>query len=273
MKYLKIIIISFTDFFKDGGIMLAGSLSYFTMMAFVPLCIFLVTILSFFLGHYHGFYEFFISRLTIFFPEATSGITKEITKLIQFQFKGIGTMSLIVYGFLSYQVFASIENALNIIFEVKKKRMFIWSILLSLLIITLIIFMLCISFIVSSLIPILKSLKNSFPQIRFGIIIFFLFRYFIPFIVLFFTVFISYIFLPTIKIKPSYALWGALFTTLFLELAKHIFSWYVSTIIVFGTIYGSLTAFIMFLLWIFYSSCIFLIGAEFVHNLIIFKKK
>jgi uncharacterized BrkB/YihY/UPF0761 family membrane protein len=34
-----------------------------------------------------------------------------------------------------------------------------------------------------------------------------------------------------------------------------------------GTIYGPLSAFVIFLLWVFYSSCIFLIGAEIVRNL------
>jgi membrane protein len=48
--------------------------------------------------------------------------------------------------------------------------------------------------------------------------------------------------------------------------AKHLFTWYVGTVVKMGTIYGSLTAFVVFLLWVFYSSCIFLIGAEIVHN-------
>ncbi|HDH06596.1 MAG TPA: hypothetical protein ENH01_12980 [Nitrospirae bacterium] len=34
-----------------------------------------------------------------------------------------------------------------------------------------------------------------------------------------------------------------------------------------GTIYGSLTTFILFLLWMYYLSCIFLLGAEFVKGL------
>jgi uncharacterized BrkB/YihY/UPF0761 family membrane protein len=34
-----------------------------------------------------------------------------------------------------------------------------------------------------------------------------------------------------------------------------------------------LTAFVVFLLWVFYSSCIFLIGAEIVHNLIIYNNR
>jgi YihY family inner membrane protein len=64
----------------------------------------------------------------------------------------------------------------------------------------------------------------------------------------FFTIAVSYVFFPKIKVRIWHALAGALFSTIFLEIAKHIFTWYVGTVIVFGTIYGPLTAFIVFLL-------------------------
>jgi uncharacterized BrkB/YihY/UPF0761 family membrane protein len=35
----------------------------------------------------------------------------------------------------------------------------------------------------------------------------------------------------------------------------------------FGVVYGSLTAVVIFLLWVFYAACIFLVGAEIVSNL------
>jgi membrane protein len=78
---------------------------------------------------------------------------------------------------------------------------------------------------------------------------------------------IVYLFFPKTKVRTRHALIGALFTTIFLEIAKHFFTWYVGTVVHFGTIYGPLTAFVVFLLWVFYSSCILLIGAEVVHNL------
>jgi len=271
VKYLKIIVRSFVDFFKDGGIMLAGSLSYFSMMALVPFCLFLITIFGYILGHYHGFYEFFSNRLVSFFPDITSGITKELRKLIIF--KGIGAFSLVIYGILSFQVFSSIENALNVIFKVKKKRAFFWSIILSLIIVTLIIIMIVISFVATSLIPLLKTMRQVFPELRIGMITGFLIRYVVPFFAVLFTVTVMYIFFPKSKVKTSHAFLGALFTTVFLEVAKHIFTWYVGTVVEFGTIYGPLTAFVVFLLWVFYSSCIFLIGAEMVHNLSSYKKK
>jgi len=270
MISLKILVKSFADFFRDGGLMLAGSISYFSIMALVPFCLFLIAIFGYILGQYPEFYEFLSNRLINFFPDITSGISKELGKLIRF--KGIGTFSIILYAFLSFQVFASIENALNIIFEVKKKRSFLFSVILSLVMITFFIIMILVSFVATSLIPLLKTLKQIFPELRIGLITAFLIRYVIPFLMVLFTITVMYIFSPKTRVKASHAFTGAFFSTIFLEIASNVFTWYVGTVVKFGTIYGPLTAFIVFLLWSFYSSCIFLIGAEMVHNLTIGKK-
>jgi len=270
VKYPKVIWRSFIDFFGDGGIMLAGSLSYFTMMAMVPFCLFLVTLFGYLLGQYPELYQFFLKELISFFPDITSEITKELERLITF--KGIGTFSILLYGILSYQVFASIENALNVIFKVKKKRNILWSFILSLIVVTLIIIIIIASFMATSLIPLLKALKSYFTQLRMGLITGFLIQYVVPFFMFLFTIAVLYFFLPSGKIRSRYAFAGALFTTIFLVLAQHLFTWYIGMLLKLGTIYGSLTAFVIFLLWVFYSSCIFLIGAEIVHNIHTYKK-
>ncbi len=264
-KFVKIISKSFIDFFRDNGVMLAGSISYFAMMTIVPFCLFLITLLGYILGKYHGFYDYFSHRLIEFFPEITSGIIKELNKLISY--KAIGTLSLLLYGFLSIQVFASLENALNIIFKVKKKRSFFLSLIFSIIMITFIIITIFISFTATSLIPLLKNLKHTFPTLRIGLITVFLIKYIVPFTTVLLAVTIMYLFFPKSKVKTKHALSGAIFTTILLEIAKHVFTWYVGSVVKFGTIYGPLSAFIVFLLWVFYSSCIFLIGAEIVHNL------
>lgn len=67
---------------------------------------------------------------------------------------------------------------------------------------------------------------------------------------------------------------GALFTAVFLESAKYVFTLYaIFKISQLGNIYGPLTTVVIFLLWIFYAACIFLIGAEFVRNLEINKQE
>ncbi len=255
---------SVIDFFRDDGLMFAASMSYFTMMAIVPFCLFLVTLFGYVLGHYPEFYRFFLSRLMHLFPEVTREMTQDITKLISFQ--GIGKVGLVLYGLLSYQVFASYEAALNAIFKVKKKRRFIFSLFVSLTVVTLILALLIISFSATSLMPLLKLLTPFLPGLKIGTITQFIIRFILPFILVLFVVIMLYIIIPKTRVSFSDSFKGALFTTIFLELAKHLFTWYVRSVVELGKIYGPLTAFISFLLWVFYSSSIFLIGAEIVHN-------
>ncbi len=256
---------SVLDFFRDNGLMLAGSMSYFTMMALVPLCLFLVTLFGYFLGHYPEFYKFFLAKLTGFFPAVTQNITDDLTKIISY--KGLGKFSLLLYGVLSFQVFASMETALNTIFKVKKRRNFLVSIVVSLVVVTLIIALLTTSFAAASVIPLLKTIGSDLSGMKLGRLTTFLLQFVLPFVLVLVSIMLLYIVVPKTRVSVSSALRGAFFSAVMLELAKHAFTWYVINVAQFGKIYGPLTAFVMFLLWMFYSSVIFLIGAEIVHNL------
>lgn len=265
MAYLRVIGKSAVDFYRDGGMMLAGSLSYFIVTALVPFCMFLTTLLGYLLGHYPEFHSFVLGKLTNLFPSVTAGITNEIVKLISY--KGLGKVGIILYGIISYQVFASMENSLNVVFKVNKKRSIACSMLISLTAVTGIIILLIVSFGAASVIPLLNVLKPYFPDVRIGKATAFLIRFVLPFVLVLLTVTLMYKIFPRVKVRWANALKGAFFTALFLEVAKHFFTWYVVSIAHLGKIYGPLAAFIFFLLWMFYSSCIFLMGAEMVHNL------
>lgn len=263
--YIKAFFRSFVDFFRDGGIMLAGSLSYFSVMAIIPFCLFIITIFGYFLGERQEFYQFFLAKLISFFPRVTSGITEELRRIITY--KGLGKITIVLYGVLSYQLFSSLENAINEIFRIKAKRSFIVSFVLSLLVVTLIIVFLSISFGATYAISMLEVIKKFVPDLEISGITRFILRYVIPLVLLFAISATLYKVLPEKKIRLSEALRGALFTSFFLEAAKHFFAFYVLKVVRLGSIYGSLSVFIIFLLWVFYSSCIFLIGAELVKNL------
>ena len=264
MRHVSIIGRSVIDFVRDDGLMFAAAMSYFTMMAIVPFSLFVITLFGHFLGHHPDFYKFFLSRLTGLFPDVTNEIIQDISKLIAF--KGIGKIGLVLYGLLSYQVFAFYEAALRAIFKVKTKRRFIFSVLISLSVVTLIIALLMLSFAATSIVPLLKALSPFLPGLKLGKITQFIIRFVVPFVLVLLVVTMLYILIPKTRVNFFHALRGAMFTTIFLEIAKHIFTWYVSSVAVLGKIYGPLTAIISFLLWVYYSSCIFLIGAEIVHN-------
>jgi len=265
MGYVRIIPKSFFDFFRDGGLMLAGSLSYFSMMAIVPFCLFLVTIFGYFLGGEKQFYHFFSARLTSYFPSVTHGITEELGRIITY--KGIGKLSLILYGILSYGLFTSLEAATNAIFKIKVKRSFFVSLVFSLVVVTSIIAFFLVSFAATSMISMLVPIQEFLPGLKIGKISALFIRFVVPFFIMFITVAMLYKLLPKKRIRVPDALSGALFTAVFIEVAKHLFTLYVLNVFKFGTIYGPLSALVIFLLWVFYSASIFLIGAEVVHNL------
>ena len=92
-------------------------------------------------------------------------------------------------------------------------------------------------------------------------------EYVAPFILVLLTLTTVYKIVPHVSVPVRFAFAGGMFVTVFWEVAKHIFTWMVRHVSYIGTIYGSLTTFILFLLWMYYLSCIFLLGAELVKTL------
>ncbi|GAB4489107.1 MAG: virulence factor BrkB family protein [Thermodesulfovibrionales bacterium] len=265
MRFVRVIPRSIAGFFRDDGLMLAGSMSYFTMMALVPFCLFVISVIGNLLGNYPEFTRFFSAKLTGLFPAAAQEIAQDIGRLISH--RGLGWVSVLLYGLLSYQVFASVEKSLNVVFKVRQGRHMFVSVILSIVAVTVIIALVALSFAATSAMQFVKAYGPEIPGIKIGKLTQFVVRYVLPFALVFASASLMYVIGPKTRVRMAHALQGALFTAALLEVAKHIFTWYVSSVASFGRIYGPLTAFVMFLLWMFYSSSIFLVGAEIVHNL------
>jgi len=114
----------------------------------------------------------------------------------------------------------------------------------------------------------LEPLAHYIPWLHIGRISALLMGYILPVVLIFVVTSVLYAVLPQKQVGARQALLGALATTLLLEVGKHIFTYYAMLkVSQFGVVYGSLTAVVIFLLWVFYASCIFLFGAEIVRNL------
>lgn len=263
---MKILLKSFIDFFKDDGPILAGALSYFFIMALFPFCLFLISIFGYFLGENKAFYDYFLKELLYFFPQSTFEITKELKTIITYQ--RIGIVTLIIYGLFSYQLFAALDRSINLIFKQQAKRSFYISVLLSFLIATLIFVLLILSFSATTIISMLKYLNIFFPNLIINTITKILIGFIVPMLLVFLMATSIYIILPKKKVMLENALLGGLFTSIFFESAKHLFTFYFALKLSdLGTIYGPLSVFVLFILWIYYSASILLIGGEVVHNL------
>jgi membrane protein len=264
IKTLGVLARSLKGFFSDGGVMLSASMAYFIMMTILPFSILIVYLTGYMLGQYEVFYRFFTARLGYFFPQATEHMVAQLKRLIYF--KKTGEAGMVLYGLLSYGLFFNVEGALNTVFKVKKRRHFLFSAAMGLVMATAIVSFILLSFTLEAagLFPGLAVTVKT-PGFFHGAVLFF-YKFILPFSVLFVVTGALYFFLPAARIKPADAMRGGLFTSLMIELAKHGFTLYVKRVIPgVGTIYGPLTAFVLFLLWVFYSSCIFLLGAEIVH--------
>ncbi len=263
---LKLLWKSILDFFRHDGPMLAGAITCFSLMALVPFFLLLVSVFGYILGEHLEFYNFLATRLAGFFPEATSEITSELGKIITY--KRIGIFTLAVYAYFSYQLYYSLENSVNTIFQTPGKRPLLRSLVLSLLVITALIVLIMVSFGASTVISLFDPLSRLFP----GIMDWNMVTVFIGVVLPVFLVFVTasglYTVLPHGKVPVRHALLGAMLTAVLFEIVKHAFSYYIVVKLSrFGNIYGPLGAFVIFLLWIFFAACIFLFGAEVVHNL------
>ncbi len=245
--------------------MLAGSLTFFSIMAAIPFCLLLLTFFNYILGTNEEFLRFFVIKLEKLFPAITLEVTEKIIKLLSI--RGIEGISFVLYAFQSFQLFLCLEFTSNIIFKSRGRRHFLISFFLSLVLVTLIIILILISFIVSSIISMLAQYEEIPSFLQIGKITGFLLGAIVPLTLVFVAVTSLYVIVPRHKVKLKNALIGALFTTIFLEAAKHIFTFVIGEVIDFGIIYGSLSVTMIFLLWIFYSWCIYLVGAEIVEIL------
>jgi membrane protein len=256
---------SFTSFFRDECFNLAASIAYFLIVALVPLSLLIVALFGYMLGGNQELYNFMLSKLVGFFPAVTSGITSELRNLITY--KGISLITLFIYGFLALQLFYSVERAMDVIFNVPKKRHFLLSMFWTVFIVTLVIMFWLLSFTVSSI----AGVFSQHPINLFGFAVSYkaaiFLRYVAPFVLVLLTFTTVFMVVPQVKISLKNAFSGALLVTVLWEVAKHFFTWSVRNMAYIGTIYGSLTTFILFLLWMYYLSCIVLLGGEFVNNL------
>jgi len=260
---VKVIFKSIRDFFKDDGVVLASYISYSFMLASAPLIIFIISLFGHLLGSEGNLYVFLFERLTALFPKATEVITGELKKLAIYRV--VGRFSLILYLGLSMQLFFSLQHSIDRVFKEERKSPVIRTIFFSFIVITSIMVALFASFFLFSIIKFIGTLTKGFPWLKTSLGFFI--KYIIPFLIVVFVCLVLYIFLPKKEVRFKNAIFGAVFTAIMGESAKHLFSWYISSITGLGTIYGALSAFIVFLLWCFYFSSIFLVGAEIVNNL------
>jgi membrane protein len=194
------------------------------------------------------------------FPSLDPRIRKSILEIVQNR-RIVGILGIGGLLWTSTWVFSSLRSALNIIFRVKRDRSLLRGKAVDLFMLFLAGTLLLMSMAFSSVIALFQGYLFKFP-LDIGFIFQPMLKYLIPFFLTFCMFFLIYKVAPNKKIHVGIALKATFFASILWEVAKQLFGWYILHLGRFSVLYGSVATLAIFLLWIYYTSAIFLFGGE-----------
>jgi len=262
LNKLRLLWHALKKFNDDNGFLLSSGLTFNLLVGLIPLFLLLLAFVGTYLYSDREVLNYIRRYLEDMAPSLDPRIMKNILRVIRDR-KIVGILGIGGLIWTSIWVFSSLRTALNIIFQVKKGQGILRGIAIDLLMILLVGSFHLASMILTSVMTYLKRYRFSFKSpLELGAVIGLFLKYIIPFFFSFWMFFLIYKVLPNKKINFKTALQAALFTSLLWEGAKQFFGWYVLSLGGFTVIYGSLSALAIFVLWVYYSSTILLLGGE-----------
>jgi membrane protein len=264
---LRLLKETFSEWQKDRVPLLASSLAYYTVFSIAPLLIIAISIAGVFFGEDAVRGEIFGQIQGLVGKDGAAAIQGMLQNT---QKPNSGGTVATVFGIITLMlgasgVFGQLQEALNIIWEVKPKPgrnviKFIRSRFLSSAMVLVIGFLLLVSSVLSTvLVAITQVINHLIPGLKFlGTSLDFVLS-FVVVTLLFASI---YKVLPDVKV-PWRNLWvGSAATALLFNVGKILIGLYLGNSNV-GSAYGAAGSIVVVLVWIFYSAQILLLGAEF----------
>ncbi len=263
---LKFIIRVFSEFKEDECISRASSLAFTTLLALVP-----VTALSFSLfAAFSAVSSEGPSVDNFLYSFLIPKIGNEILSYVKDYSKNAAQLSFIGVIFLivsAVSLLNTIQYCFNRIWGVVETRSFINKLLAFWGVVSLGPLLIALSiFLGANLQSILNQHSKNIPILRelfsqggmSSVVIYIL----IPPVLNWSAFFLAYKFMPNTYVTFKAAFFGAAASSAMWEVAKQLFSYYVSAASTYGQIYGKLSILPLFLLWLFLAWAIVLLGSE-----------
>lgn len=240
----------------------SGQMAYFFVLSFFPLLIFSLSIMS----RLNFSYDFILEMLTEMLP---ANINEMIMDFVSQTFSAQGTTVLSLSGitmlYSASRAVNALKRAINMSYEVEESRNFFAVKLVGMLYTLMFILILVLSVMVPNLAKsILEGLSNIFLfDVNENLLTFLHFLRNAVLLSTFVVVIVSiYAFLPNKKMHLNDIYPGALFSIVGFTTTNYIFSTVVVKLTDYSILYGSLSAIIAFMIWIYLLSNIIIIGAE-----------
>ena len=249
-----------TKMAEDNVSAYAAQASFFTIVSFFPFCMFLMTLLQF-----SSIQERDFTRLIIeYAPSALSPfILQIITEIYNSPTMTVLSITVVATLWAASKAFHSLIYGLNSVYNIPENRNFfflrflatIYTIVFAvLLLVTLLIlgFGNSITYAINNLIPSLQDTTLLLISIRASVALSILIFYFL----------FLFLVVPNRKSHILYELPGAIFTAIGWIGFSYLYSDYIDHFSNFSNTYGSLTAVVLLMLWVYFCMYMLLIGGE-----------
>ncbi len=258
----------FKRFLEDRGTHTAGTLAYTTLISLVPLLAVGLSFLAIFADLKHQSTDI----LNFFFENFVPASREVVQEYIQ-QFANKATKmsaaGLLVLIFTALMMMATIDASLNRIWRVRTQRNKKASFLVYGAVLTWGPILIgagigLTSYLVS--LPLLDEAASTFGGKQAILSL-------APYALETFAFVLLYLIVPNRRIKIRHAIAGGILAAVLFESAKRGFAWYVTTFPTYEAIYGALAVIPIFLVWVYVSWVVVLLGAEFACCLDVYRDK
>jgi membrane protein len=253
---------------KDDCFNMSAALAYYTTFSLAPMLIILIAIAGFFLEkreirkHIYNY----VAQITTDLRAAD--LIQNLLDNVSFSSHGLSVtiISAVTVLIGATTVFAALHTSLNKIWNVSmEKRSGFFSLVLQRLVSLLAIFamgfLLFTALIISAVINIIHQFVQNIIDIP--IIVIELFDGLVPIVILYLFFIMVFKLLSDADLRWRHVFIGALVTTLLLLVGRWMISIYLSSTSI-GSVYGTAASLATLLIWVYYSSLMVFIGAEFI---------
>lgn len=259
------------DFGTHDLFFYASSLSFQVVLCLVPTVFLIIWILGIFLsrGALLNQLGIIIRHLLppeLNFADKTRNFFMNRARIFTEHKRVFGVVGIAGFLWTSLVLMGALRKTVFHVLSVEGKRSFLRQTIYDLRVLLIAGFFLTASTIVTTIFAEVRVAAMQLPagQMRFTLI-----RFCVPIlfalVLTFFLYFFIFRFLSYGKIKSSTAAFGAFWAAVLYELAKNIFALYLARVGNLWQMYGALEIIIGMLLWIFYSTCVFIFGVELCH--------
>lgn len=249
--------------YEDNIPFLASALSFDVILTAIPFLVLLLGVVGSLVQHQIATQQLDLAGLLRRFMPGGDAVRDVETVLAQVV-ASRGQLTLFgvpLFLYFSTRLFGGLRAALNDVFDTEERRSWLWAKLLDLLMV----FLTGALLLLSALLPALEV--STTRQLEGGLVVEWLYRLSLELVAFAFS---TLLFLVVFKVMPSRriawrtALVAAGFCALAFELAKRAYALYVAHFVTFDKLATNANAgaFLLLILWVYYTNCVFLIGGE-----------